>query len=128
MRFLIEGAPRTKKNHQRIIRVKGRPVIAQAHTADAWEQTAILQLRAQRPKGMGGGMPTFMTDVNARVLVYRDRAVGDLGNYLAAVCDALERAQVVENDRLIGGFDGSRLLVDRARPRVEIDLTPLTDA
>lgn len=125
MRFVIEGAPRTKKNHQRIIRVKGRPVIAQAHTADAWERTAVLQLQAQA-HGFRANMRCSGVPLNLRALVYRDRAVGDLGNYLAAVCDALERGGVVDNDRWILGFDGSRLLVDRARPRVEIELTPLT--
>ena len=63
--------------------------------------------------------------VNLCATVYRAKNVGDLGNYLAAVCDALEKAGVVENDRLIGGFDGSRLLTDPKRPRVEIALRPL---
>ncbi len=121
MRFVVHGPPRTKKNHQRIIRVKGRPVIAQARTADAWEESAIFQLRAQSPRTL----PAFMCPVNLRAVVYRERAVGDLGNYLAAVCDALERAGIVENDKWILGFDGSRLMVDRTRPRVEIDLTPM---
>lgn len=127
MRFIIEGAPRTKKNHQRIIRVKGRPVIAQAKTADAWENAAILQLQSQA-HGFRGDMRCSGVPLNLRALVYRDANTGDLGNYLAAVCDALERAGVVDNDRWILGFDGSRLLVDRARPRVEIELSPLTAA
>ena len=125
MRLTILGPPRTKKNHQRIIRVKGRPVIMQAKTAEGWEKSATLQLMGQRSKlgfPAGPGMP-----VSLRALVYRDRRVGDLGNYLAAVCDALERAGVVENDRLIQSFDGSRLLVDRKNPRVELEITPFEE-
>ena len=123
VRLVILGSPRTKKNHQRIIRVKGRPVIMQAKTSEGWETLAIIQLMAQRDRlgfPAGRGMP-----VSLRALVYRERNVGDLGNYLAAICDALERAGVVENDRLIQSFDGSRLLLDKARPRVELEITAM---
>ncbi len=126
MRFTIDGPPRTKKNHQRIIRVKGRPVIMQAKTADEWGKSAILQLMGQlRLTGFPAGSGDA---VSLRALVYRDRNVGDLGNYLAAICDALERAGVVVNDRLIQSFDGSRLLIDRKNPRVELELTPMVES
>jgi len=137
VRFVVEGAPRTKKNSQRIARVKGRPILLQSRQHDAWAEAAILQLRSQYPRAVRivevdrargvvtQGYGPIRSPLNLRALIYRDRSVGDLGNYLAAVCDALERAGVVENDRLIGGFDGSRLLVDRERPRVEIELSPL---
>ena len=126
MRFVVTGAPRTKKNHQRIIRVKGVPRIAQARTAVGWEELAIVQLKQQMRRDRGKTFSDF-PPFNLRALVYREKNTGDIGNYLAAVCDALERAGVVENDRLIGGFDGSRLLVDRKAPRVEIELTSLVE-
>lgn len=124
MRLTILGRPYTKKNHQRIIRVKGRPVIMQATTAQGWEASAVAQLRSQRPISRGFWQAASVP-VSLRALVYRDRKVGDLGNYLAAVCDALERAGVVENDRLIQSFDGSRLLIDRKNPRIELEITPM---
>ncbi len=138
MRLTILGPPRTKKNHQRIIRVKGRPVIMQAKTSEGWEKSAVAQLQIQwnhrSPMVIRGDHEESKKrpvprdgPLSLRALVYRDRKVGDLGNYLAAVCDALERAGVVENDRLIQSFDGSRLLVDKARPRVEIEITPFEE-
>ncbi len=126
MRLVIWGKPYTKKNHQRIIRVKGRPVIMQSKNAVGWEASAVAQIRTQRPLCRGFWEPATVP-VSLRALVYRDRKVGDLGNYLAAICDALERAGVVENDRLIQSFDGSRLLIDRARPRVEIEIEPFEE-
>ncbi len=122
MIFTIHGAPRTKKNSQRIVRPKGggSPFIIQGKPHDAWSKTAILQLRAQ-----AGGAAAAAAPMNLRARIYRERRTGDLGNFLAAVCDALERAGVVENDKWILGFDGSRLLVDRHIPRVELELTPL---
>lgn len=121
--FIVHGAPRTKKNHTRILRVRGRVVVAQSESHDAWANTAILQLRAK-----SHGLPAWIRGpVNLRARIYRERDTGDLGNYLAAICDALQAAGVVTDDREILGFDGSRLLKDAKNPRVDIVLTPLED-
>lgn len=63
--------------------------------------------------------------VSVCALIYRDADRGDLTGYLQAIGDALERAGVVTNDKLIHSWDGSRKLIDRARPRVEIEIGPL---
>lgn len=122
--FVVHGAPRTKKNSLRIMRGRGgTPFVAQSKQANAWEGTAALQLQAR-----SHGLPGWVRGpVNLRARVYRERDTGDLGNYLAAVCDALQASGVVANDREILGFDGSRLLKDAKNPRVEITLTPLED-
>lgn len=119
MLLTIIGAPRTKKNSQRIMRGRGgRPFVAQSAQHDAWAGPAILQLRAR------WGLRTPLDGhINLRALIYRERATGDLGNYLAAVCDVLERSGVVLNDKFIEGFDGSRMLKDAKNPRIEIELT-----
>lgn len=116
MRLTILGPPRTKKNSLRRIKRGNRIFTVSSEAHQAWEQSASLQLKATR------GWQQANVPVSLRALVYRDRNVGDLGNYLAAICDALERAGVVLNDRLIQSFDGSRLLLDKVNPRVEIDL------
>lgn len=117
--FVVLGAPRTKKNSMRIVGGP-RARLIQSAAAMRWADGAVLQLRS----GWRGRVP-LAAPVNLAARVYRDRATGDLGNYLAAVCDALERAGVVVNDRWITQFDGSRLLVDKRNPRVEIVLTRL---
>lgn len=122
--FTVYGAPRTKKNSLRIMRGRGgTPFVAQSRQANAWELHAVLQLQAK-----SHGLPAWVRGpVNLRARIYRERDVGDLGNYLAAVCDALQASGVVENDREILGFDGSRLLKDAKNPRCEITLSPLED-
>ena len=126
MKLVIEGVPRTKKNGLRRIK-RGRRIFTVPSAAhEAWEAIAVPQLAKQFrawARGLPMGAPVDFA-LNMRALVYRDRDVGDLLNYLAAVSDVLERAGVVANDRLIVSVDGSRLLLDRARPRVEIELTP----
>lgn len=120
MNFTIIGTPFTKKNSQRIIRNKrtGRPLVIQSKQSRVWENTAILQLQSA-----WRGRPPLTGPVSMAARVYRARAVGDIGNFLAAICDAIERAGVVVNDKQIVNFDGSRLDVDRVNPRVEVVLT-----
>jgi Holliday junction resolvase RusA-like endonuclease len=126
MRFVIEGAPRTKKNSSRIVRSGGVPKIipSRAHErSGSGSRSCSFSSRCRRYRGK----TFYETPLNMRAIVYREKAVGDLLNFLAAVSDALERAGVVSNDRWIAAVDGSRMDVDKSRPRVEIDLTPLAE-
>lgn len=127
--FTVLGAPRSKKNSQRIIRVRGVPRIVQSKQACGWEEMAVLQLRSQWnrcTRGMADGAQPLAGNVNLRAIVYRDRAGrADLLNFLAAVSDAIEGAGIVANDDQIGGLDGSRMMIDRKNPRVEITLTEM---
>lgn len=119
MTFTIFGAPVTKKNSGRILRTRtGRPFIMPSAAFKRWEQAAVLQLQSQRRS-----TPTITGAVELTALVYRKRNVGDLDNHLSAVCDVLQRAQVIANDKQVVSFGQSRLLKDAANPRVEIALT-----
>ena len=125
MKFVILGSPRTKKTAQRIIKVKGRPMIVPSKVTCKWANDAQLQLQAQFGKYRG---QTFHDRQrwNLRALFYRpSNTTADLVNHLQALCDALQAAGVVSNDRWIAGFDGSRLLLDAKLPRVELWLDEL---
>jgi Holliday junction resolvase RusA-like endonuclease len=124
VRFVIEGPPRTKKNSSRILRGRsGKSFVAPSAQAKAWEESAILQIKSQAWAQGRFSLP-LQEQVGLCALIYREKDIGDLLNYLAAVSDALERAGVVDDDRLIMSLDGSRLLVDKVRPRVEIEVLP----
>ncbi len=141
MVLTILGAPRTKKTSNRIVRVKGRPIVLPSKANVGWTSSAVLQLRAQyrASAGLFGRVLGVSADrksvrvgrvdaaldcpVNVRALIYRDANRGDLVGYLQAICDALETAGVVEDDKLCVSFDGSRMFVDRHAPRVEIELS-----
>lgn len=126
MTFTILGAPRTKKNHGRRIK-RGRRIFhvpSEAH--EAWAGPAVLQIRQQWRRITVDGGPCMM-QVNVRALFYRDANRGDAVGYYQALADALEAAGVVEDDKLCVSWDGSRLLVDRVRPRIEVTLSPAFD-
>lgn len=126
MTLVVEGAPRTKKTSNRLVRVRGRHVVLPSKANEDWTASAMLQLRAGLRRAASDLpvvlLPYFTQPVNVRALIYRDANRGDAVGYYQAIADALEAAGVVENDRLCVSWDGSRMLVDRARPRVEITL------
>jgi len=52
-----------------------------------------------------------------------DRRKPDLLGLLQATADILEKAQIIDNDRNVVSFDGSRIMgVDKQNPRVEIEI------
>jgi Holliday junction resolvase RusA-like endonuclease len=128
MTFTILGHPRTKKTSQRVIQARGRTVVIPAEVTIKWSDDAQLQLQAQLGRYRG---KTFHARQrwNLRAHFYRPQeTTADLVNHLQALCDVLQAAKVVANDRWIAGFDGSRLFVDEKNPRVEITLNEMEPA
>lgn len=111
-------APRTKKNHSRVVGAKrGRPRVLPSEAFEEFERNSLPYLRAMR----GGAAPIDFA-VNARVVFWRDARRGDAVGYYQAIADVLEKAEVLVDDKWIVSWDGSRLEVDREEPRLEITL------
>jgi len=123
--FVIEGAPRTKKNHSRIFKNQktGCRFVMPSKQSAAWTMTAVKQLTKQRWRL--GGYQWFPIEIPVQVTAtfYRDRAVGDLVNYMQALADALQAARVIADDKWITSWDGTRLAKDAKRPRVELEIS-----
>lgn len=117
VRIVLEGAPRTKKNSSRIVRMGRRARLLPSAAFRAYQEACLWQLRDWSAR------PPIDGWVGCAAIFYRDRDVGDLNNYTAALADILEKAGVLVNDRLIRSWDGSRVDKDPARPRVEVLLT-----
>jgi Holliday junction resolvase RusA-like endonuclease len=119
LHLTILGPPRTKKNHSRIIEVRGKPRVIPSRQHEGWFHGAVLQVRAQ---WAGFGERTITIPCSVAATFYRDRATGDLVNYIQALADLLQAAHIVDDDKRIVNWDGSRLDVDRRRPRIELEL------
>jgi len=114
----VLGAPRTKKNHSRLIRPG---LILPSQPFCEYEKLALPQLRVA-----WRGKAPIAAQLNLKASIVRDRQTGDLVGYLQGLCDLLEKAGIVDDDRLIRGFDGSRLLnICRTPGRVYIVLSDL---
>jgi len=115
----------------------GKRFITSSGVATSWASNAIAELRQQtasvqtsiyRVKVKGRTVlkrAAWVTPVHVKALFYRDADRGDLCGYQQAGGDALEAAGVVSNDKIIDSWDGSRRLIDRQNPRVEIEVSPM---
>lgn len=119
--FTVTGAPRTKKNHG-IIVTRGRPRMLPSKPWRKWAENALIRFNDP------DNSRVVVEPVNCRALFYCDtaRSVDPVGLY-QGLADLLEKRGVLENDRLIASWDGSRVLIDRENPRTEVMLERLED-
>lgn len=117
--FEIPGNPITKKNHQRILKTRdGRSFVAPSAQYKDYEEA------------VGWFIPKMGIDspVNVKCLYYMEtkRRV-DLVNLLEATMDCLVKYGCLKDDdsKIVQGHDGSRVLLDRKNPRVEVTITRL---
>lgn len=124
VRMVILGPPVTKKNSQQMVqnRKTGRWFPVASAQVKKWTKQAVKQLGEQWKQA------PLEVPVQVCAIFYRERAVGDLNNYMAALADALQAARVLRDDRWIESWDGSRPAKDAANPRVELVIMPLETA
>ena len=118
IQFTVLGSPRTKKNHGVIIRVRGKPRLIPSRAWTRWVKGAVVLPRVAK---------LIDQPYNCAALFYRDRDTGDAVGYQQGLADALEKWNILSNDKYLVSWDGTRLLLDRAKPRVEVTLTPATN-
>ncbi len=130
----ILGAPRTKKTHNRIGWVKGRPIVLPSLAWVRWAKTAVI-VRGRMPFRLEaiaardvvlGVQPLTTAPVRCSAQFYREANRGDLVGYQQGLADLLEKRGVLKNDRQIVSWDGSALRKDQQYPRVELVLTVLS--
>lgn len=114
----IPGPPRTKKTSNRILRFGRFNKIIPSRAFLAYQNAALWHLKQTL-----GHRDPIRTPCNVAAVFYRDANHGDATGFYQALADILEAAHVIENDRLIQTWDGSRLELDRANPRVELTIT-----
>ena len=126
----IEGAPRTKKNSGRLVRggrkQTGRQRLIPSKAFEEWNTSAQMQLakwRSERRPDMAPVSFPIRREVNCCATIWREADTGDAVGYYQAIADALQEARIVENDRLVVSWDGSRLQKSKERPHVHILLT-----
>lgn len=122
IKITIPLDPRTKKNSQQIILVKGRPMIFPSKKYKEYEKACKEYL-------------PYMEDpinfpVNIKCVYYMaTKRRCDLTNLLEATDDILVHYEVLEDDNynIIVSHDGSRVLYDKDNPRTEILIEPIEE-
>lgn len=124
----IPYAPRTKKTHNQIVRTQGLLRILPSKAWRLWQQAAVPFIKrqlAEQIEEIRSVLP-LKVPLNCAAVFYRDRTLGDAVGYYQGLADLLETAGVVANDQWIYSWDGSRLELDRQKPRTELVLTFLS--
>ncbi len=132
LKYVIKGAPRTKKNHQKIAGGKekcplchkpSKQWIVQGVAHDKYAELAGWQLKPRPVKPID-------VPINIKYLFYldADRIVDDL-NLAACADDLLIQNKIIADDnrRIVRGHDGTRSYVDRDNPRTEIYITRMPE-
>ncbi len=118
LKILIPIPPKTKKNSQQIIIVKGRPMIFPSKAYKKYENACGKYMpNLRQPK------PYITQPVNVKCLYYMDtRRRCDLNNLLEATTDMLVHYGILEDDnyKIVASHDGSRVYYDKQYPRTEI--------
>lgn len=99
-----------------------RPMVMKSPEARAWMKAAVTRLELWRNVKK---VPCFETPVALSMKVYRKTNSGDLDNYYKGICDALQEARIVRNDKLIVCHRECWVLTDPKRPRYELKIEEL---
>lgn len=111
LEIVILGQPRTKKNGSRIALINNKRVILPSKAFKAYEKVALVQLaRVQAVHGP--------VSVLCRYYLQNRAHWPDLVGLLQATSDILQAAGVIDDDKYIVNYDGSKIAgIDKDRPR-----------
>ncbi len=136
LKLTIPGAPRTKKNHAQIVQALGRPVLVPSPQYKKWFRGAMSHVPVFHSAFNQVGVPIPITNqVSVKATFFRDANIGDAVGYYESLGDFLQAprykngkrtrngAGIIEDDRQIRDWDGSRLKKDAACPRIEVAIT-----
>jgi hypothetical protein len=125
VRLIIPGRPCPKKNSPEFGRRfgSGKPIVRQTPQYLAWEARAVVELWNQWTRPKLGRRPPLEEELRISCWFYEHPMQRfDLAGVFQAVCDALQKARVIKNDRLIRQSGEMAIHRDRVRPRVEFVL------
>ena len=120
----LPGAPRTKKNSQRIVEKKNKkPVVLPSKAFVKYEVKCLNYLhRCKLP----ADVVPIKEPINLCCVYYRDtQGIVDLVGLLQATNDILVDAGILadDNSNIVASHDGSRVMYDKQNPRTEVTIT-----
>ena len=116
--FTLFGAPRTKKTSNRLVPVRGRQFVLPSKAWVKWRDSLTFRCAG---KMLPYSSP-IKEPVNCAAIFYRDALRGDAVGYYQGLADVLEYYRIVDDDKYLVSWDGSRLEKDAKNPRVEVTL------
>ena len=121
IRIVIPITPVTKKNHQQIIMVKGRPMIIPSKQYKKYEKDCAEYLQT---------VPFSAIDYpcNVKMVYYMPtHRRCDLVNLQESTLDVLVKYGILADDNcnIVASMDGSKVFFDKENPRTEIVISEI---
>ena len=128
--YTIEGPARSKKNSQKIIVARGRPMILPSDAYKRYEAQAEQYLRDKPEKPIDTPIQVtcvYLMPLNKNGAEPKRQL--DLVNLLEATCDILVKYQIIadDNSHIIKSVDGSRVYYVAEEPKTYITITELNN-
>lgn len=120
IKITIPLQPVTKKNSQRIVLVKGRPMVLPSKKYKDYEKACALYVHRR--------IVPIDIPVNVKCIYYMPTHLRvDLVNLQEATLDILVKYGVLDDDnsQIVCSMDGSRVFYSKEKPRTEIEITPI---
>lgn len=126
--YVIPGIPRSKKNSQKIIMVRGRPMIIPSDAYKRYEAQAEPHLICKPPKPIDTPVQlscVYLMPLNKDGSEPKRRV--DLVNLLEATCDILVKYKIIADDNsdIVKSVDGSRVFYVSEEPKTYITITEM---
>lgn len=123
MKIVIGITPVTKKTHQQIIRVHGKPIIIPSKQYRKYEKDCAPFLLPYAHRNIKDRV-----NVCCKYYMPTKRRV-DLTNLLQSTMDLLAAYGILadDNSNIVASMDGSRVLYDKTFSRTEIEITKYED-
>lgn len=123
MKIVIGITPITKKTHQQIIRVRGKPIVIPSKQYRKYEKDCapfLLPYAHQNIKDRVNICCKYYMPTKRRV---------DITNLLQSTMDLLVAYGILadDNSNIVASMDGSRVLYDKTFSRTEIEITKYED-
>lgn len=123
-KFTIPIHPITKKNNPRIFHTGGKTIVLPSKAYEKFEDDCLRIIPSKYRKKID-------YPVNVKVLYYvKTRRRIDKTNLESAIMDVLVKAEVLADDSAISpeivvSTDGSKVCIDKEKPRIEIEITKI---
>lgn len=121
--YTITGNPIVKKNTQKVIHRGGRSFVVYSAQYRGWLNNAMDELALQKRPEQPINYPVLLV---CKFFMQTKRLV-DLSALYEGIQDTLVKMEILADDNfnIVAGHDGSRVLLDREHPRIEIAIVPV---
>ena len=120
--YTVSGNPIVKKNTQKVVWRNGRSIVVYSAQYRAWLNNAMDELALQKRPDEPIDYPVLLV---CKFFMQTLRVV-DLSALYEGIQDTLVKMEILKDDNfnIIIGHDGSRVLLDRKNPRIEVAIVP----